>query len=116
MSVTASEAVETGSKVVTVTGCLDESEGAEVHRLVNRALIRTPRQLTLDLAGVAAFTPEGILEVAEAVTVGCRLPGGLRIRLGSLKSRAAVVALCRWGTNRLVWEGTLAGDSVKLRP
>lgn len=115
MSVTAYASAEAGGRVITVSGCLDESEAEEVHRLVERALMKAAWQVSVDLASVAAFTPEGIAELADAVTIGCRLRGGMRVLLGSLQSRAAVVALCRWEANRLTWEGPLGGSSVNMR-
>lgn len=93
--VRASDPVDGTATVVAVAGCLGEPEAEHIHRVIERALMRTGERVTVDLEGLTAFTLEGIAELSRAMRAGERLPGGIRLVLRSPQSKAAVVALCR---------------------
>jgi hypothetical protein len=93
---TSAGSVEDVSKVITVAGCLDEYEAEVVHRLVERALMKAGREMTVDLSQLTGFTPGGIAELSRAVSTGCRLPCGMRLLARTRQGRAVIIALCRW--------------------
>lgn len=78
--------------VLELAVCLDASTGQALVAAAETALTTEPERVDIDLRGLRAWTPEGVVALVRCRAICGDLPDGLHYRTGRGPGREALLA------------------------